>query len=142
MPLRAGALCYNRANIRGTQGLCRADAAGHGPRGARPLTMEAKIMDIEKTKTGTELTLALDGRLDTATAPRLEAELGELSGVGRLVIDMGRLVYVSSAGLRVLLKAQKTLTRAGGGMVLRNVSQDIRDIFEVTGFDEILTIEG
>ena len=99
-------------------------------------------MNIERTKTGTELTLALDGRLDTATAPQLEVELGDLAGVERLIIDMKELVYISSAGLRVLLKAQKALMRVGSGMRLRNVGQDIRDIFEVTGFDEVLTIEG
>ncbi len=98
-------------------------------------------MKIDKTTSGSELTIALEGRLDTATAPQLEGEVNNLGGVTKLVIDMEKLVYVSSAGLRVLLKAQKTMAKQGG-MVIRHVSQDIRDIFEVTGFDEILTIEG
>lgn len=99
-------------------------------------------MVIDRTEDGARSTLELEGRLDTATAPQLEAELGDLVGVERLVIDMERLIYVSSAGLRALLKAQKVMKGKGGDMTIRNVSQDIRDIFEVTGFDEILTIEG
>ena len=98
-------------------------------------------MTIDKTVNGTELTMALEGRLDTATAPQLEGELNSLGGMTSLVIDMAKLIYISSAGLRVLLKAQKTMAKQGS-MVIRHVSQDIRDIFEVTGFDEILTIEG
>lgn len=98
-------------------------------------------MKIEKTQNGTELTLALDGRLDTVTASQLEAELGGLSGATKLIIDAAKLVYISSAGLRVFLKAQKAMTAQSGTMVIRNVSQDIQDIFEVTGFNDILTIE-
>ena len=64
-------------------------------------------MKIDKTQKGTELTVALEGRLDTVTAPELEASLGELAGVTKLIIDMAKLVYVSSAGLRVLLAAKK-----------------------------------
>lgn len=90
---------------------------------------------------GSELTIALDGRLDTTTAPQLEAELREgLNGVKVFVIDMAKLVYISSAGLRVLLKAQKVMNKQGS-MTVKNVSQDIKDIFEVTGFDELLNIE-
>ena len=98
-------------------------------------------MKIDRTANGTNLTITLEGRLDTATAPQFEAELSGLAGVTALVIDMEKLVYVSSAGLRVLLKAQKIMNKQGD-MVIRHVSQDIQDIFEVTGFDEILTIEG
>lgn len=98
-------------------------------------------MTITKTESGTELTVALEGRLDTTTSPQLEAELGALSGVTKLVIDMTKLAYISSAGLRVLLKAQKAMSKSGDSMVVRNVSQDIMDIFEVTGFNDILTIE-
>ena len=98
-------------------------------------------MKIDKTTNGAEMTVALEGRLDTVTAPALEAALGDLDGVTALVIDMEKVVYMSSAGLRALLKTQKALTKGGGGMVIRKVGRDIREIFEVTGFDELLTIE-
>ena len=100
-------------------------------------------MNITKTEAnnGTELTLSLEGRLDTTTAPQLEAELRSgLEGVQALTIDMEKLVYISSAGLRVLLKAQKVMNKQGK-MTVKNVSQEIKDVFEVTGFDELLNIE-
>ncbi|MBQ6772758.1 MAG: STAS domain-containing protein [Synergistaceae bacterium] len=97
-------------------------------------------MLINKTTNGDELTISLDGRLDTTTAPELEAELGGLAGVKALVMDMSKLVYISSAGLRVLLKAQKIMNKQGS-MTVKNISQEIREIFEVTGFDELLNIE-
>ena len=98
-------------------------------------------MLINKTQNEDNLTVALDGRLDTTTAPQLEAEVvSNLNGVKNFVIDMEKLVYVSSAGLRVLLKAQKTMNKQGS-MVIKNVSDEIKEIFEVTGFDELLTIE-
>ena len=100
-------------------------------------------MHITKTETnkGAGLVLSLDGRLDTTTAPQLEAELRSgLDGVQELTIDMEKLVYISSAGLRVLLKAQKIMNKQGK-MTVKNVSQEIKDIFEVTGFDELLNIE-
>lgn len=98
-------------------------------------------MLITKEANGNSLTIAIDGRLDTTTAPQLEAEItGGLEGVKELVIDMAKLVYVSSAGLRVLLKAQKIMNKQGT-MTVRNASQEIKEIFEVTGFDELLNIE-
>ena len=98
-------------------------------------------MLINKEANGNELTVALDGRLDTTTAPQLESELSNsLNDVKTLVIDMKKLVYISSAGLRVLLKTQKTMNKQGT-MTVKNISQEIQDIFEVTGFDEILNIE-
>ena len=98
-------------------------------------------MLINKIQNGDALTIALDGRLDTTTAPQLDAEVTNgLAGVKNFVIDMEKLVYVSSAGLRVLLKAQKTMNKQGS-MVIKNVSDEIKEIFEVTGFDELLTIE-
>ena len=98
-------------------------------------------MLINKIQNGDALTIALDGRLDTTTAPQLDAEITNgLAGVKNFVIDMAKLVYVSSAGLRVLLKAQKTMNKQGS-MVIKNVSDEIKEIFEVTGFDELLTIE-
>ena len=98
-------------------------------------------MTIEKTKNGNELTVALTGRLDTTTAPQLEAELKEsLSGVEKLVLDFAALEYLSSAGLRVLLAAQKTMNKQGE-MIVKNVNETIAEIFEVTGLSDILTIE-
>ena len=98
-------------------------------------------MTIEKNINGKELTIALSGRLDTATAPQLEAELNEnLGGVEKLVLDFEALDYLSSAGLRVLLQAQKTMNKQGS-MAVRNVNETIAEIFEVTGFCDILTIE-
>ena len=98
-------------------------------------------MTIEKKKNGNELTVALTGRLDTTTAPQLEAELKEsLSGVEKLVLDFAALEYLSSAGLRVLLAAQKTMNKQGE-MIVKNVNETIAEIFEVTGFSDILTIE-
>ena len=98
-------------------------------------------MTIEKTLNGSELTLALNGRLDTINAPRLEAELkSSLHSVDHLVLDFAELAYLSSAGLRVLLAAQKIMNKQGD-MVVRNVNETIAEIFDVTGFCDILTIE-
>ena len=98
-------------------------------------------MTIHKTRNETELTLALAGRLDTTTAPELEGELkSSLDGVTGLVMDFEKLEYISSAGLRVLLSAQKTMNRQGS-MKLIHVNEVVMEIFEVTGFSEILTIE-
>ena len=98
-------------------------------------------MLINKELKGTELTIALEGRLDTTTAPQLESELNEtIDKLTKLVIDMEKLSYISSAGLRVLLKAQKIMNKQGS-MLIKNVNQEIKDIFEVTGFNEILNIE-
>ena len=102
--------------------------------------MEVKML-ISKQMNGTELTIALEGRLDTITSHQLEAELRKsIDGVDRLVFDMANLAYISSAGLRVLLKAHKVMSKQGK-MAMRNVNTDVMDIFEVTGFDEILNIE-
>lgn len=98
-------------------------------------------MEIHKEQTGSELTITLSGRLDTATAPQLEAELKRsLDGTERLVLDLEALEYMSSAGLRVLLAAQKVMNRQGE-MIVRKVNETIMEVFEVTGFVDILTIE-
>ena len=98
-------------------------------------------MIIEKNLNGTELTLAIVGRLDTTTAPQLEAEFNQsIAGVEKFVLDFASLEYLSSAGLRVLLAAQKVMNKQGE-MVIRNVNETINEIFEVTGFIDILTIE-
>ena len=98
-------------------------------------------MNIVKTSEGTKLTLAVEGRLDTTTAPQLEAELkSSLDGVTELTLDFEKLEYLSSAGLRVLLAAQKVMNKQGS-MVVRHVNETIQEVFEVTGFVDILTIE-
>ena len=98
-------------------------------------------MTIEKNLNGTELNITITGRLDTTTAPQLEAELKQsYAGVVKLVLDFAALEYLSSAGLRVLLQAQKTMNKQGE-MIIKNVNETINEIFEVTGFIDILTIE-
>ena len=98
-------------------------------------------MTINKTKEDAKLTVALEGRLDTVTAPQLEGELrSAVDGVTELVFDLDALDYVSSAGLRVLLATQKVMNKQGE-MVIRNVKPEIMEIFEVTGFVDILNIE-
>ena len=98
-------------------------------------------MNINKTQEGSKLTVALEGRLDTVTAPQLEGDLrSAVSGVTELVFDLEKLDYVSSAGLRVLLSAQKVMKRQGE-MVITNVKPEIMEIFDVTGFSDILNIE-
>ncbi len=98
-------------------------------------------MNITKKREGTSLTIGLEGRLDTVTSPQLEAELrSSADGITELIFDLEKLVYVSSAGLRVLLAAQKLMNRQGR-MTIRHVSAEIMDIFDVTGFVDILHIE-
>ena len=107
------------------------------------LFLEVNIMalTIAKDSSGDSLALALEGRLDTTTAPQLETELNNsITGIKTLTFDLAKLAYVSSAGLRVLLKAQKTMNKQGS-MTIKNAGQEILEIFEVTGFDEILNIE-
>lgn len=99
------------------------------------------MLNINKKTEGTNTCLALEGRLDTITAPELEKELkNSVDGVTELVMDFEKLEYISSAGLRVLLSAQKIMNKQGS-MKLLNVSESIMEIFEVTGFSDILTIE-
>lgn len=98
-------------------------------------------MEIKKNANGSTLTIALDGRLDTTSAPALEAELNaSTSGVKELVFDFEQLKYISSAGLRVILSAQKIMNKQGS-MKIKNVNADIKEIFEITGFNDILVIE-
>ena len=99
------------------------------------------MLDINKAKEGDKLTLEISGRLDTTTAPELEASIKEdIGDVKELVIDLSNLDYISSAGLRVLLSAQKTMMKQGS-MVVTHPNDVISEIFEVTGFSDILTIE-
>lgn len=97
-------------------------------------------MTIQKTVSGTTLTVALEGRLDTTTAPKLEELRGSVDGVSRLVFDLVKLEYISSAGLRVLLAMQKLMNQQGE-MVLQNVNEAVMEVFEVTSFSDILSIE-
>lgn len=98
-------------------------------------------MEINSKAQGTELEMSIAGRLDTTTAPQLEAELNNsMSGITALTLDFAELEYISSAGLRVLLAAQKAMNKQGT-MVIRNVNETIMEVFEITGFIDILQIE-
>ncbi len=98
-------------------------------------------MEINKEQDGSTLTLTVSGRLNTATAPQLEREIQEsLDGITELIFDFGELAYISSAGLRVLLQAQKDMN-AKGTMRVRNVGKDVMEVFSITGFSDFLTIE-
>ena len=97
-------------------------------------------MTIESKKDAGKLTLTITGRLDTSTAPKLEEESkASYDGVTELVYDLAKLEYISSAGLRVLLSAQKTMNKQGSMKVI-NVGEEIMEIFEITGFTDILNI--
>ncbi|MBR1635957.1 MAG: STAS domain-containing protein [Lachnospiraceae bacterium] len=99
------------------------------------------MLNIEKKAEGKNLMMTLTGRLDTITAPDLEKEVKEsIEGVESLDFDFKSLEYISSAGLRVLLSAQKIMNKQGS-MVIKNASDEVKEIFEVTGFADILTIE-
>ena len=97
-------------------------------------------MTISKKLEGTKLELLLEGRLDTTTSPMLEAELKEsMEGITELIFNFEKLDYISSAGLRILLAAQKIMNKQGS-MVVKNVNTVISEVFEVTGFSDILTV--
>lgn len=99
------------------------------------------MLNINKTKDDANLMLALEGRLDTSTAPQLEEEInGNIAGITDLKFDFSKVEYISSAGLRVLLSSQKTMNKQGK-MTITNVSEEVMEIFDVTGFSDILTIE-
>ena len=98
-------------------------------------------MTIDKMLDGTQLTVTLNGRLDTTTAPQLEEELKDnLDGITMLVMEFSGLEYISSAGLRILLSTQKVMNRQGK-MVIRGANEMVKDVFDMTGFSDILTIE-
>ena len=102
---------------------------------------EVKTITTTTPRNGSALPLQLEGRLDTTTSPQLEAELSaSLDGVTQLTLDLQQLAYLSSAGLRVILGAQKRMNKQGQ-MVVRHVNETIMEVFEVTGFVDILTIE-
>ena len=98
-------------------------------------------MKIERQLSGDTLTLSLEGRLDTMTAPELEKELNaSLDSAQSLILDFSKLDYISSAGLRVLLYAHKAMS-GKGGMKVTNVNEIVQEVFEVTGFADVLTVE-
>ena len=97
-------------------------------------------MKIETTKNDSNATITVSGRLDTVTSPELEKELQSLAQIDSLVIDCADLEYISSAGLRVFLSAHKEFSKKGG-LTITNVSEAVMDIFEVTGFDQILNLK-
>ena len=99
------------------------------------------MLQLQTTREDTRLTIALSGRLDTVSAPQLEEELKKhLDDINELILIFDQLVYISSAGLRVLLMAQKAMNKQGS-MRLRGVSDEVMEVFEITGFQDILTIE-
>ena len=97
-------------------------------------------MKIDKKVNGNELILSLDGRLDTITSPELEKEVADLSNVKSLIIDFEKIEYISSAGLRVLLSCQKKMNQQGS-MIIKNVKEEVKSVFDMTGFSDILIIE-
>lgn len=97
-------------------------------------------MEITKTRNDSNLDVTLSGRLDTTTSPELEKELEDLDGITALVFDFKDIDYVSSAGLRVLLNTQKRMNKQGT-MVIRNVCDNVMEVFQMTGFTSVLTFE-
>ena len=99
------------------------------------------MLTLEKNRQGAELTVALDGRLDTVSAPDFEAVVrDELVGVETFILELANLQYTSSAGLRIILLAQKTMNKQGR-MILKNVADGVMEVFEMTGLSDLLTIE-
>lgn len=99
-------------------------------------------MEIKTTVNGTEMTVELEGRLDTTTAPELEKELdAKLDNINTLILKFEKLQYISSAGLRVLLSTQKKMNAKKGSMVIKHLNEMIMEVFEMTGFIDILNIE-
>ena len=98
-------------------------------------------MIASKKQEGSKLTLALEGRIDTLTAPQLESEISPmLEGIDALVIDLAQVAYISSAGLRVLLSTHKKMLAAGGSLTIANAVPAVREVFDITGFSDILTL--
>ncbi len=98
-------------------------------------------MNIHRTVNNDELTLSIEGRLDTLTAPELEKTIdNDLGGIEKLVLDLEKLDYISSAGLRVLLSAHKAMMKQGT-MKLTHLNEVVKEVLDVTGFSDILTIE-
>jgi len=102
---------------------------------------KSATLKISVSNEGAEYTLNVEGRLDTNTSPELEAKINEVIGnANKLIIDLGNLEYISSAGLRVLLGAAQVM-EGKGDMVVRNVTEAVREVFDLTGFNNVFTIE-
>lgn len=98
-------------------------------------------MKIDAKKDGNSLLINLEGRLDTNTFQDLEKETDNLDGIKKITFDFEKLDYISSAGLRVLLTCQKKMNNISGTMIIKNVKEEIQEVFDMTGFSDILTIE-
>lgn len=98
-------------------------------------------LKMDKNADGSALTVFIEGSIDTVTAPALEEELNrQCEGVKELTLDFAKVDYVSCAGLRVIMGADQQMSESGK-MILKNVNEDVREVFEMTGFDELLNIE-
>lgn len=99
-------------------------------------------MEVKFNKQDSTLTVVISGNIDTVTAPELDAKLQEnLSDVKDLVLDFAAVDYISSAGLRVILMTNQLMEDVDGNMTVKNVNEDVRDVFEMTGFDSLLNLE-
>lgn len=99
------------------------------------------MLEIKKQTIGSDMKVGLIGRLDTSSAPELEAALENTDGVSKLILDFESLEYISSAGLRILLMLHKKLSKAGGELVLTGVCDSVYEVLDITGFSDILNIE-
>ena len=99
-------------------------------------------MEVKFNKQDSNLTVVISGNIDTVTAPELDAKLQEnIAGVKDLVLDFAAVDYISSAGLRVILMTNQLMEDVDGNMTVKNVNEDVRDVFEMTGFDSLLNLE-
>ena len=99
-------------------------------------------MNLKIESNGNEMTVFLDGKLDTTSAPQLDSELTpKLAGIAKLTLDFTELAYISSAGLRILLVYQKKMNMCDGKMIVRNPNELVTEVFDATGFSDILNIE-
>ena len=99
-------------------------------------------MEVKFNKQDTTLTVVISGNIDTVTAPELDSKLQEnLSGIQELILDFAAVDYISSAGLRVILMTNQLMEDVDGKMTVKNVNEDVRDVFEMTGFDSLLNLE-
>jgi anti-sigma B factor antagonist len=110
-------------------------------KGADGNTSKSAALKVSVSNEGAEYTVTVEGRLDTNTSPELEAKINEVIGnANKLIIDLGNLEYISSAGLRVLLGAAQVM-EGKGELVVRNVTEAVREVFDLTGFNNVFTIE-
>lgn len=130
-----GRMCYNTNVMIRIRNVCKLSCISNNQ------TERKMFMKVDKKTNGKKLTVTIEGRVDTTTAPDLEKEIkGSIENISDLVLDFEKVEYISSAGLRVLLSTQKIMNRQGE-MSLINVSSDIMEILDVTGFSDILTIK-